>query len=103
MKQQTQLRRTTANNVRAEMARRGVTQSQVASVLGIGQSAVSGKLIGRSPFDIDEIALIAEWLNVPVFALIADEPVPFPRGMKGDVRTITREYADSRTCYARAA
>ena len=110
MKHATKARSVTADNVRAEMARRRVTQSQLAEALGIGQPAVSGKLKGRSPFDIDELATISEFLHVPLAALIGiDDPFPQPAAtgtqqrnrthgtatrLRSDVRPITGEYWD---------
>lgn len=59
-----------AANVRAELARRRVTQTQLASVLGIPQPAVSRRLGGKVPFSIDELADLAAYLGMPVASLI---------------------------------
>lgn len=61
---------TTGANVRGEMARRGVTQAQLAKVLGLSQAAVSARLRGETPFDINELARIAGFLDVPVERLL---------------------------------
>lgn len=54
------------------MARRGVSQTRVAERLGISQSAVSARLSGRTPFDVNELVTIADFLGVPVTALIGE-------------------------------
>ena len=62
---------TTGVNVRAEMARRGVTQMTLARKIGLSQAAVSARLKGKTPFDINELVQIAVALDVPLDALIA--------------------------------
>ena len=61
----------TGANVRAEMARRGVSQTAMASHLGLGQSALSKRLRGVIAFDINELTAIAQHLDVPLDTLIA--------------------------------
>ncbi len=51
-------------NIRAEMARRGVRQIDVAHRLGITQQALSGKLKGRRPINVDELRTIADALGL---------------------------------------
>lgn len=58
-------------NIRAEMARRGVSQSRLADALGISQQAVSQKLTGRRPITTEEIAAIAAVLDVTPGILFA--------------------------------
>ncbi|MGA5542729.1 helix-turn-helix domain-containing protein [Mycobacterium sp. NPDC051198] len=55
------------------MARRGVSQTKVAGVLGLSQSAISARLSGRTPFDVNELVAIADYLDVPITALIDDK------------------------------
>ena len=62
---------TTGVNVRAEMAPRGVTQMTLARKIGLSQAAVSARLKGKTPFDINELVQIAVALDVPLDALIA--------------------------------
>ena len=62
---------TTAANVRAEMARRGVSQTTMAGQVGISQSQFSKRLKGIIAFDINELAAISASLDVPLEALIA--------------------------------
>lgn len=65
----------TGANVRAEMARRKVSQVAVAAHLGLSQTAVSARLAGRVPFDINELHAIAGLLDVPIAALIPAQVV----------------------------
>ena len=56
-------------NVRAEMARKGLTQATLARHLGLSQAAVSARIKGRTPFDINELVIVATVLDVPLAAL----------------------------------
>jgi predicted transcriptional regulator len=58
--------------VRAEMARRNVTQQMLADQLGMTQAAVSRRLVGRVPFDAEELGRVAEYLGVPVSLLFGE-------------------------------
>ena len=60
----------TGANVRAEMARQGVTQMVLARKIGISQAAVSARLRGTTPFDINELTAIAAVLGVPLDVLL---------------------------------
>lgn len=62
---------TTGANVRAEMARRGVTQTSMARHLGLSQAAVSARIKGKTPFDINELSIVAHVLDVPLDSLLA--------------------------------
>ena len=62
-------------NIRAEMARRGVTQKALSEALGINQSGVSERLNGNVPLRVDELLQIAALLDVPVSTLAPSEPV----------------------------
>lgn len=57
-------------NVRAEMARRRVTQAQLAEALGKTQQAVSARLNGRVAFDVNELHTVAEVLDIDVTDLL---------------------------------
>lgn len=61
----------TGANVRAEMARRKISQTTVAQHLGRSQTAISHRLNGRVPFDINELTAIAQLLGVPLSDLLA--------------------------------
>jgi len=62
-----------AGEVRAAMARRGVSQTALAAALGMSQAAVSRRLRGAIPLDVKELAAIAEILGVPMSVLVAPE------------------------------
>lgn len=61
------------SNVRAEMARMGVTQVQLAAHLDMAQAAVSRRLTGATPWRIDELQAVAAFLGVPVTTLLPTE------------------------------
>jgi transcriptional regulator with XRE-family HTH domain len=65
----------TGANVRAELARQRLTQIKLAAHLEMSQQAVSKRLLGLVPFDIDELTATAAFLAVPVASLLSDEPV----------------------------
>lgn len=54
------------SSVRAEMARKRVTQDQVAAAIGISQPQVSKRLLDDIPFEVTELRAIAELLGLPV-------------------------------------
>jgi transcriptional regulator with XRE-family HTH domain len=55
-----------ADNVRAEAARARFTQGRIAELLGVSQQAVSDRMKGRTPFTVDELALLADEFGVPL-------------------------------------
>lgn len=61
-----------ASNVRAEMARRRITQTEIAKKAGIPQSGLSRRLVGSTPFTVNEIERIAEVLDIQVNELIGE-------------------------------
>ncbi|KRQ20032.1 hypothetical protein AOT85_18855 [Mycobacteroides sp. H054] len=64
-----------ADNVRAEAARRGKNQGDLAQLLGISRQGVSQRLLGRIEFRVGELQAIAAFLDVPITALLADQAV----------------------------
>jgi transcriptional regulator with XRE-family HTH domain len=62
---------TTEAAIRAEMARRGVLQKDIARVLGISTQGVSERLNGHTRITVDELVQIAALLDVEVGALVA--------------------------------
>ena len=68
-----------ASGIRAEMARQGKTQQQLASLAGMAQQTLSRriKIEDPIPFDTDEIERIASALGIPVSQLLT---VPAPAG-----------------------
>jgi transcriptional regulator with XRE-family HTH domain len=65
-----------ASEVRAEMARKRVSQRQIGEVLCISQPQVSERLRGEIAFNTNELEKIAEFLGVPVtnFMPAAEQP-----------------------------
>ena len=61
-----------AANVRAELGRHRRTQTAVGQHLGLSQTAVSRRLTGAIPFDVNELHLLATWLDVPVGTLLGE-------------------------------
>lgn len=67
------LHKTVAANVRAEAARMNVTQAQIAEVIGKTQQVVSSKMRGQTPFQLDELAVVAPLMSMTVAELITGE------------------------------
>lgn len=64
-----------ADNVRAEAARRGKNQNDLAELLGISRQGVSQRLLGRIEFRVGELQAIAAFLKVPITTLVPDQAV----------------------------
>ena len=62
-------REAVAEEVRALMGRRRVSGTRLAKALGMSQSALSRRLNGEHPFDIDELFAVAEHFGVAITAL----------------------------------
>lgn len=60
-----------AANVRAELARKGITQTDLAAELSKSQPWISRRLSGRVPFNVAELAAIASVLDIAVTELLA--------------------------------
>lgn len=60
-----------ALNIRAEMARRRVSQTTLGVHLGLKQASISARLRGKTPFNINELHDIADFLRVPLATLLA--------------------------------
>lgn len=65
------------------MARRNVTQMDLAEVLGVAQPAVSRRLHARTPFDANEIGLLADYFGVNPAELLGERPSPRPDSPAG--------------------
>jgi transcriptional regulator with XRE-family HTH domain len=59
-----------AEELRALLARRQISGKQLAAHLGISQFAVSRRLRGETPFTVDELTAIAEFLGVSLHDLL---------------------------------
>lgn len=61
-----------ARNVRAELARRRLTQEQVGAEIGLTQKAMSRRLTGEVEFSGSELQKLAEVLGTPVATLYGE-------------------------------
>lgn len=61
-----------SDNIRAEMARRRLSQIELGRVLGRSQAAVSRRLAGETEFTVKELAAAATWLHVSPASLLGD-------------------------------
>lgn len=66
-----------AANVRAEMARRKISQRALADKIGISHASIYRRLRGELAFDVDELGAIADALGIDVRALLP-EPADAP-------------------------
>jgi transcriptional regulator with XRE-family HTH domain len=67
-----------AAGVRAELSRRGWSGTQLATRLGVTQAAISRRLTGAVPFDVDMLARVSDALGVhPGFFFPSDDRDPF--------------------------
>lgn len=62
--------------LRAELARRELTQSDLAETLGISRAGITDRFKGRTSITVDELILIAERLDLPVADLLRDLTEP---------------------------
>lgn len=69
------IRETVAGGVRAELARRRMSASKLARQTGLKQSYLSRRMTGETPFNVDDLALIAAALGVSMSTLIPGGPV----------------------------
>ena len=61
-----------ASNIRAESARRGVVQSDIASALGVQQGTISRRWRGGRAWPLEDLPTVAELLGVSVAYLVTD-------------------------------
>ncbi|WP_010540412.1 helix-turn-helix domain-containing protein [Dietzia alimentaria] len=65
-----------AMNIRAELARTGISQTAAARALGLADSSLSRRMNGRHSFRVSELYALADLIGVPVHAFIgAHSPV----------------------------
>lgn len=69
-----------SGNLRAEMARRKISQKQLGEVLGLTQAAVSKRLRDITPWSVPELEAAAELLGVSVQRLLAAPAEPAAKG-----------------------
>lgn len=58
------------DEVKAWMGRRGVSQTELAQVLGVSQSGISARLHGKTAFLIHDLAVIAGYLGITLGDLL---------------------------------
>lgn len=63
-----------ALEVKAQMVRQEVNQQQLAESLGLSQAAVSRRLTGEVPFDVNELVAVAAALGITVADLMVEVP-----------------------------
>ncbi len=77
------LRETVTAEVRANMARFGLKQKDLADLLQINQSQASKKLRGVTPLTLDEIEVIAAWFSTSPAVLMGYATEPRPKMPNG--------------------
>lgn len=65
-----------ALEVRVLLTRRQLRGADLAAALDVSPASISSKLNGRTPFSLEEVERIAEWLNVPLTDLLGAEQEP---------------------------
>jgi transcriptional regulator with XRE-family HTH domain len=66
----TAYREAVAGEVRSLMGRHRVSQTRLAAALGMSQSALSRRLNGELPFDLDDVLKMADHFHVPLSAFV---------------------------------
>lgn len=61
-----------AENVRAEMAARRISGTALADALGITRSTMYRRLDGNSPWPVDDLEKVADFLKVELMDLLAE-------------------------------
>ena len=59
-------------NLRAELARKGLSQREMAEHLDLSPGSVSSRMRGEIDFGGTELIEVAAWLDVPVAALLGE-------------------------------
>jgi len=62
-----------AGRIRAELAYQRKTGADLARYLGLKQAALSRRITGYTPIDVDELVGIATFLDVDVAELLTDD------------------------------
>jgi transcriptional regulator with XRE-family HTH domain len=65
----------TTTAIRVGLARKNKPQSVLADVLDLSQPAIHRRMSGRVSWRLDELQAVADYLDVPLSALIASEDV----------------------------
>jgi transcriptional regulator with XRE-family HTH domain len=78
----------TGERVHILLRRRGIQQQELADVLGLTQTSVSRKILGKRSWTLDELLATCQFLDVPVTELLPGSeyaPVLAGRGRIADV------------------
>jgi transcriptional regulator with XRE-family HTH domain len=63
-----------AQEIRAEMARRRLSQTALAERLGTGQRSISRRLLGEVELTVGDVDQIAQILGMPIEQLLPERP-----------------------------
>jgi len=80
------LKERVAEEIRVLAARHkgeGVNQTVLASVIGVSQSQMSKRLLGKTPFTLNELEAIARYFDVDAAELLGGSRNPHPDGPDG--------------------
>lgn len=64
---------TAISTIRAEIARRKISQSRLARDLGMSRTALSRRMNGDLPLTLDTIEAIADLLDIPAMKLLGND------------------------------
>lgn len=76
-----------AGEVRAWLARRSLSQADLAERLGVARSAITRRMKGERLFSIIELMEIADWLDIELADLLGPEVMKARRSPRGDMVT----------------
>jgi len=74
MSQQPPVNSIVAEKIRRVAADKRINQTTLGAAINVTQSGFSKRLLGRIPFSIDELAALAQVLEIPLTELISAEP-----------------------------
>lgn len=60
-----------AENVRVLLARRQIVQADLARAMGMSNTRLSRRIRGVAPFKAEELAAVADFLDIPISDLLA--------------------------------
>lgn len=85
----TPMRAAVAEEIRALLARRRISASELARRMDVTQPYISRRLTGDTALDLDDLERIANVLGVQVLDLFPDEPVASP-AVSAEPRVVAR-------------
>lgn len=78
----------TASNLRAELARANKRKGDLATFLGLSPAAITRRVNGETPLDVDELCAVAAWLDIPLTRLLPERVNPTTSGLSGGNRAV---------------